>query len=171
MSLYIRQFASPVGTLRLVASEEGLVAVLWPEDSHARVPLPPTTEDAHHPVLHTAAAQLSEYFAGERTAFALPLSMRGTPFQVAVWQALCAIPFGATRTYGELAVELGNPAATRAIGAANGRNPLSIVVPCHRVIGASGRLTGFAGGLAVKARLLALEGSNRQAGDLFSGPA
>jgi methylated-DNA-[protein]-cysteine S-methyltransferase len=100
---------------------------------------------------------LREYFAGERKSFDLPLDMRGTPFQKNVWEALLAIPFGETRSYGQLARQLGNPQSTRAVGAANGRNPISIIVPCHRVIGASGKLTGFAGGLDVKARLLELE--------------
>ncbi len=165
MSLYSQQISTPIGALKLVASEGGLVAILWPYDAPQRVPLRDLTEDPDHPVLREAAKQLQEYFAGERTSFTLPLAMRGTPFQLKVWEALRGIPYGETRTYGQLAIQLENPAATRAIGAANGRNPLGIVVPCHRVIGASGKLTGFAGGLSAKAHLLAHEA---EAGDLLS---
>jgi methylated-DNA-[protein]-cysteine S-methyltransferase len=113
--------------------------------------------DERHPVLVETERQLREYFAGKRKAFSVALDVRGTRFQKDVWEALLAIPFGETRSYGELARQLGNPRATRAVGAANGRNPVSIIVPCHRVVGASGKLTGFAGGLNVKAHLLQLE--------------
>jgi methylated-DNA-[protein]-cysteine S-methyltransferase len=154
---------SPVGNLKLVASDQGLVAILWEDDTPRRVPLQEDLiEDANHPMLARTEPQLQEYFAGERKSFSVPLDIRGTPFQKSVWQALQAIPFGETRTYGDLAKQLGNPTATRAVGAANGRNPVSIVVPCHRVIGASGKLTGFAGGLAAKAYLLGLEGRRSQ---------
>lgn len=166
MSLFFQQISTPVGALKLVASEGGLVAILWPHDDPKRVPLRDLTEDQSHAVLREAAQQLQEYFAEERTSFTLPLALRGTPFQLKVWEALRGIPYGETRTYGQLAIQLENPAATRAIGAANGRNPLGIVVPCHRVIGASGKLTGFAGGLSAKGHLLAHEAG---AGDLFSG--
>ena len=148
---------SPVGLLTLVASDTGLAAILWENDDPKRVPLAITGEDASHPVLRDAERQLKEYFAGTRTAFDLPLDFQGTDFQKRVWAALLAIPFGETRSYGEIARALGNPGAGRAVGAANGRNPISIIAPCHRVIGASGKLTGFAGGLEAKARLLALE--------------
>ena len=148
---------SPVGLLTLVASDTGLAAVLWENDDPKRVPLTIAGEDASHPVLREAERQLKEYFAGTRTAFDLPLDFQGTDFQKRVWAALLAIPFGETRSYGEIARALGNPGASRAVGAANGRNPISIIAPCHRVIGASGKLTGFAGGLEAKARLLALE--------------
>jgi len=148
---------SPVGRLTLVANDEGLAAVLWENDRPGRVKLNIEAEDAGHPVLIEAERQIQEYFAGRRTAFALPLDVAGTPFQRAVWNALLTIPFGQTRTYGEIARQIGSPAAVRAVGAANGRNPVSIVAPCHRVIGANGKLTGFAGGLEAKARLLALE--------------
>lgn len=158
MNLFYKFMDSPVGKLKLVASDKGLVAILWENDSPRRVRLEDLAEDANHPMLAQAAQQLQEYFAGKRKSFSMPLDMRGTRFQKDVWQALQAIPFGETRTYGDLAKQLGNPAATRAVGAANGRNPVSIVVPCHRVIGASGKLTGFAGGLGVKAQLLGLEG-------------
>lgn len=149
--------ASPVGTLTLVAAERGLVAVLWPEERAGRVPIASGTHDPAQPVLAEAARQLRSYFAGELRAFDLPLAPEGTPFQRSVWRALGDIPYGATATYGDIATALGNPAATRAVGAANGRNPLSIVLPCHRVVGSSGALTGFAGGMAAKRWLLAHE--------------
>lgn len=156
---------SPVGKLKLVASDIGLVAILWENDNPRRVRLGELTEDEKHPVLLEAERQLSEYFQGRRKSFSLPLDMRGTQFQKDVWGALLAIPFGETRSYGQLAKQLGSPKATRAVGAANGRNPISIIVPCHRVIGSSGKLTGFAGGLDRKALLLNLEGSLRPHAD------
>lgn len=152
---------SPVGQLTLVATPQALVAVLWPDDKARRVPLPALISQAEHPILGQAITQLNEYFAGRRNQFSIPLDPRGTPFQQQVWLLLRQIPYGETRTYGQLAQQLGQPTASRAVGAANGRNPLSIVVPCHRVIGASGKLTGFAGGLATKQRLLDLEGNAR----------
>lgn len=148
---------SPVGKLKLVVSARGLTAILWENDDPERVPCEPSRESHDDPVLNEAERQLKEYFEGKRTCFSLPLDPHGTEFQKRVWAALRAIPFGKTRTYGEIAREIGKPTASRAVGAANGKNPLSIVVPCHRVIGASGELTGFAGGLEAKARLLALE--------------
>jgi methylated-DNA-[protein]-cysteine S-methyltransferase len=151
---------SPVGRLTLVASDQGLAAILWENDRPRRVRLNIQAEDAAHPVLVETERQLGEYFAGQRKAFALTLDVSGTPFQKKVWSALLSIPFGETRSYGEIARQVGSPDAGRAVGAANGRNPVSIVAPCHRVIGASGKLTGFAGGLEVKARLLALEGAH-----------
>jgi methylated-DNA-[protein]-cysteine S-methyltransferase len=157
MDLACKTVASPVGPLTLVASDQGLVAVLLPGDSPDRVRLAPLREEPSHPILLAAERQLGEYFAGARTEFCLLLDPRGTPFQRQVWKALEAIPYGETTHYGALAALLGNPQATRAVGAANGRNPLPIVVPCHRVIGASGKLTGFAGGLPMKAFLLHLE--------------
>ena len=157
MTLFYKFINSPIGKLKLVASDKGLVAILWEQDSPRRVRLGEITEDAQHPVLVKTEEQLDEYFSGRRKAFSIPLDMRGTPFQTQVWQALLAIPFGETRTYGQLARQLGNPAATRAVGAANGRNPVAIIAPCHRVIGSSGKLTGFAGGLDAKAHLLELE--------------
>jgi methylated-DNA-[protein]-cysteine S-methyltransferase len=159
MSLAYTLMKSPVGELKLIASDKGLVAVLWENDPPHRVKVGEMVEDGRHPVLLEAERQLREYFAGQRKEFSVPLDMRGTPFQRDVWRALLEIPFGETRSYLDLAKRLGNRNATRAVGAANGRNPLSIVVPCHRVIGSSGKLTGFAGGLEVKARLLGLEGS------------
>lgn len=149
---------SPVGTLHLYASGNGLTAVLWPKERDGRVPLPAHADDATDPILKTAAAQLTDYFAGRRRIFDIPLDAQGTPFQKQVWAALSTIPFGETRSYLDIAKQIGNAAAIRAVGAANGRNPISIIVPCHRVIGSDGTLTGFAGGLETKAKLLALEG-------------
>ena len=148
---------SPVGRLKLVASDRGLAAVLWAADPPNRVRLTIDAEDARHPVLAEAERQLAEYFAGRRTTFSLDLDFAGTPFQRKVWNALLTIPFGETRSYAQIAKQIGSPAASRAVGAANGRNPIAVVAPCHRVIGAGGKLTGFAGGLEAKAYLLALE--------------
>ncbi len=148
---------SPIGALTLVASDAGLAAILWPNDDPERVRLGVLAESAVHPVLRDTERQLREYFAGTRTEFVLPLDFIGTEFQRGVWSALLTIPYGETRSYGDIARQIGRPAAVRAVGAANGRNPISIVAPCHRVIGANGKLTGFAGGLETKAYLLALE--------------
>jgi methylated-DNA-[protein]-cysteine S-methyltransferase len=148
---------SPVGRLRLVATDEGLAAILWENERPHRVRLNIDAEDNGHSVLIEAERQLAEYFGGHRTAFALKLQFVGTDFQRKVWNALLTIPFGETRSYGHIATQIGNPSAVRAVGAANGRNPISIVAPCHRVIGSTGKLTGFAGGLDAKAYLLALE--------------
>lgn len=155
-----KSVTSPIGRLKLVASDQGLVAILWEHDSPRRVRLAELVERVEHPVLVRTENELNEYFAGKRSAFTVPLDMRGTYFQKQVWEALLGIPYGETRTYGQLANQLGNPKATRAVGAANGRNPIAILVPCHRVIGYSGKLTGFAGGLDAKAYLLRLEGRN-----------
>lgn len=149
----------PVGTLKLIATGDGLAAVLWENDRPARVPLRAASLDDRHPVLVEAERQLGEYFAGRRTTFDVPLDVSGTAFQRRVWEALRTIPFGETRSYAQIAAQIGQPAAVRAVGAANGRNPVSIITPCHRVIGTDGRLTGFAGGLDVKAQLLGLEGA------------
>jgi methylated-DNA-[protein]-cysteine S-methyltransferase len=157
--------ASPVGPLTLVGSDAGLAAILWDGDPVARVPWAARAVEGAHPVLAETEQQLAGYFAGTRTAFDLPLDFHGTDFQRAVWAALLAIPHGETRSYAAIARAIGRPAAVRAVGAANGRNPISIVAPCHRVVGADGTLTGFAGGLAAKAYLLALE----RGGDLFGG--
>jgi methylated-DNA-[protein]-cysteine S-methyltransferase len=132
--------------------------VLWEKDPPGRVHLDLVREDARHPVLLEAERQLREYFERRRTAFTVTLDPQGTAFQQQVWDALRTIPFGETRSYAEIARQIGRPTAVRAVGAANGRNPLSIVTPCHRVIGTNGHLTGFAGGLDTKAFLLRLEG-------------
>ena len=159
-ALPCKVIASPVGALTLVARGDRLAAVLWENDLACRVRLGLLAEDPRHPVLLEAARQLADYFAGTRLRFELPLDFAGTPFQQKVWNALLAIPYGETRSYGDIAARIGHPEAARAVGAANGRNPISIVAPCHRVIGSTGSLTGFAGGLPVKQWLLALEQRN-----------
>lgn len=158
---------SPIGPLTLVA-DGGALACLYMDD-HRHAP----AEDAFGPadpapgpqadVLAEAERQLTEYFAGTRTEFDLPLAMPGTAFQQRVWAGLREIPYGETISYGELARRLGQPNASRAVGLANGRNPVSIIVPCHRVVGSSGRLTGYGGGLDRKAHLLELERGARAA--------
>jgi methylated-DNA-[protein]-cysteine S-methyltransferase len=148
---------SPVGLLTLVASDAGLAAILWEEDRPGRVRLGDLEEATDHPILLEAERQLKGYFAGARDTFDLPLDFRGTDFQKKVWAALLTIPFGETRSYSAIACQIGRPSASRAVGAANGRNPISIVAPCHRVIGTNGALTGFAGGLAAKELLLGIE--------------
>jgi len=148
---------SPVGRLKLVASERGLAAILWENDDPKRVRLAPLVEDNNHPVLLEAERQLNGYFAGKLKKFSLKFDFAGTEFQKKVWRALAAIPFGETRSYGDIAKQIRRPKAVRAVGAANGRNPISIMVPCHRVIGSNGKLTGFAGGLETKAFLLKTE--------------
>lgn len=149
--------SSPVGKIKLVASDKGLIAILWENDRPRRVPIKECVEQPEHPLLQETVLQLNEYFEGQRKIFSIPLDFRGTDFQKKVWEALLAIPYGETRTYREQAILLGNIKAVRAVGAANGKNPISIIVPCHRVIGASGSLTGFAGGIENKAFLLNLE--------------
>lgn len=152
-----KMMSSPVGKLKLVATDDGLAGILWENDRPHRTRLNAEARDDRHPVLVETERQLEEYFAGRRKTFALTLDLEGTPFQRRVWNALLTIPFGETRSYAQIARQIGSPDAVRAVGAANGRNPVSIVTPCHRVIGSSGKLTGFAGGLDVKARLLDLE--------------
>jgi methylated-DNA-[protein]-cysteine S-methyltransferase len=148
---------SPVGDLKLIAGDQGLVAILWDHVKPKRIQPGTLAANENHPILIETEQQLNEYFHGARKSFSLQLQLIGTNFQLNVWQALLAIPFGETRSYGQLARQLGNPNAMRAVGAANGRNPIPIVVPCHRVIGASGDLVGFGGGLKMKAQLLELE--------------
>jgi methylated-DNA-[protein]-cysteine S-methyltransferase len=148
---------SPVGQLKLVANGDCLAAILWEHDRPNRVRVGEPVEANELPVLVETERQLNEYFAGTRQVFDLALDFQGTEFQKKVWHALLTIPFGQTRSYSEIAAQIGNVNAVRAVGAANGRNPISIVAPCHRVIGASGELTGFAGGLANKMLLLSLE--------------
>jgi len=151
---------SPIGKLKLVASERGLSAVLWENDNPNRVKLGLMSEDMNHPLLLKAEQQLNDYFARRLKSFHIPYDFTGTEFQKTVWRALAAIPFGETRTYAQIASQIGHPKAMRAVGAANGRNPISIIVPCHRVIGSNGTLTGFAGGLEAKKFLLGLERSD-----------
>ena len=135
---------SPVGTLTLVATAEGLAGILWENERPGRVRLNVEAEDASHPVLVETERQLAEYFAGQRKAFAVVLDFAGTAFQRKVWNALLTIPFGETRSYRQIATQIGHRDAVRAVGAANGRNPVSIIVPCHRVVGTNGRLTATA---------------------------
>jgi methylated-DNA-[protein]-cysteine S-methyltransferase len=153
--LYSTTHPTPVGELTLVASDQGLRAILWPKLSPTRAGIHPRPHrNPEHPILAQTAAQLNEYFAGSRTAFDVPLDLQGTRFQLAAWRSLADIPFGATTSYGRQAAALGIPTAARALGAANGANPVCIVLPCHRVIGADGSLTGFGGGLPTKQWLL-----------------
>ncbi|MEE9414383.1 MAG: methylated-DNA--[protein]-cysteine S-methyltransferase [Acidimicrobiales bacterium] len=158
--MFSTTYRSPLGPLELIASDDGLVAILWPDDDPGRVKLSKeAVEQPTHEVLARVASQLDEYFAGKRTEFDIRLDLRGTDFQIEVWRSLATIPYGQTASYGEQAKRVGRPKAVRAIGAANGRNPVSVVLPCHRVVGADGSLTGFAGGLAAKRFLLELEGA------------
>jgi len=159
MEYQYKYMDSPVGRLTLIGSNKGLAAILWENDNPSRVHAKADVENNNHSILLETERQLREYFEGKRSSFALELDPIGTTFQKEVWDALLTIPYGETRSYTQIANQLGNPKAVRAVGAANGRNPISIVVPCHRVIGASGGLTGFAGGLEVKASLLSLEGT------------
>lgn len=147
---------SPVGELTLVGPEPGVLSgVYYP--GHVRRPDPEFFGERRDTAFAAAVEQLEQYFAGSRTAFDLTLAPRANNFQRRVWALLVQIPYGRTRSYGELAAELGDPGLARAVGMANGQNPLSIIVPCHRVVGANGRLTGYAGGLERKAFLLDLE--------------
>ena len=163
---------TPIGPLTLVASDAGLHEIHFPSGrrppgarprEHVRNASP---AEPDHPVLAATVVQLREYFAGARRDFDLPLAPRGTPFQLAAWRALCQIPFATTVSYGEQARRLGDRNKTRAVGAANGRNPIPIVIPCHRVVGADGRLVGFGGGLETKAWLLDHE--RRTAGETLA---
>lgn len=147
---------SPVGELCIIASEVGVRAVLWPDDDRVPIPTDVATGDAH-PVLVIAARELTEYFAGDRQEFDVALDPEGTEFQRQAWSALRSIPYGETVSYGEQAERIGDKNKARAVGAANGKNPISIIVPCHRVVGSNGSLTGFAGGLETKQWLLAHE--------------
>ncbi len=147
--------SSPLGPLTLYADEAGLAGVFFKQFKPG-VP-PKEAEDGANKIIDAAKKQLDQYFAGRRKAFELPFSLRGTPFQRRVWDLLVQIPLGETSTYGALAKQMKNPNAMRAVGAAVGRNPIGIIIPCHRVLGADGSLTGFAGGIAAKQALLTLE--------------
>jgi methylated-DNA-[protein]-cysteine S-methyltransferase len=162
MTLDIHTFVSPCGPLVLAARNDQLVQLHLPESSDA---LPIGTERLT-PILKRTAKQLGEYFAGKRTTFELDLAAEGTAFQRRVWDELVTIPFGTTTSYGAIAQAIGRPAASRAVGAANGRNPIAIIVPCHRVIGSTGALTGFGGGLPMKQFLLAHERAHHPAAQL-----
>lgn len=157
MKLSFMEMPSPVGVLKLVATDTALVAVLWENEDPKRVRLAELIENTQHPILLGTQKQLNEYFAGQRQKFDVPLDFEGTEFQQKVWQALLTIPFGDTRSYKDIAEQIGNVKAVRAVGAANGKNPISIIAPCHRVVGANGKLVGFAGGLENKDILLKIE--------------
>ncbi len=165
---FFKTMTSPVGELTLVASDKGLSAILWENDDPDRVRTGPLQEDKNHPVLRETERQLQDYFAGKLERFSVPLDFnRGTDFQKKVWTALTTIPFGETRSYAQIAAQVGHPKAVRAVGAANGKNPISIIAPCHRVIGSNGKLTGFAGGLEAKALLLGLESKTARQAELL----
>lgn len=157
MSLSFDRYASALGEILIVADERGLTGLHFVDQKHFPKDFSDWQLAPSHTVLRAARTQLDEYFAGLRRRFELPLAPRGTLFQQRVWQALTRIPYGETTSYGALAAGLGMASAARAVGAANGRNPIGIVVPCHRVIGSSGALTGYAGGVERKQALLALE--------------
>jgi methylated-DNA-[protein]-cysteine S-methyltransferase len=154
--MYYCYLQSPIGPLLIAGDESAIHSILFPKNGKTQPPERGWTELQRGPVAETVR-QLREYFEGYRKEFDLPLAPEGTEFQRAVWQRLREIPYGQTISYGELARRVGNPKASRAVGAANGANPIPIVIPCHRVIGANGTLTGFGGGLPVKQALLALE--------------
>lgn len=149
------RMATPLGPLTLVADEQGLRQINFPQNGEPSAPDPSWHEDAK--ALTETIRQLHAYFAGDLEAFDLKLAPEGTPFQQKVWKELLAIPYGETISYGELARRIGNPSASRAVGLANGANPIPIIIPCHRVIGSNGKLTGYGGGLPIKEKLLALE--------------
>ena len=157
MTYYTKKTNTPVGELTLVASERGLAAILWEDDDPRRLRLEPQREDPNNDILVEAERQLKSYFDGTLRGFSVPLDFVGTEFQTSVWKALLKIPFGQTRTYTQIAKQIGRPTAARAVGGASGKNPISIMAPCHRVVGANGDLTGFAGGLGTKELLLNLE--------------
>jgi methylated-DNA-[protein]-cysteine S-methyltransferase len=159
--MHYSTISAPIGDLTLVSEGDAAIVGLYFANHRGGSSAVDTawTEDGGVPILQEATKQLDEYFAGTRTTFDLPLRPIGTAFQLVVWEQLRQIPFGETISYGELARRVGNPAASRAVGMANGRNPISIIVPCHRVIGADGSLTGFGGGVDVKRKLLELEGA------------
>ena len=152
-----KRFNTKIGILTAYAENDKLVAIEWPAETRAPLSLAQYTEKESDDFLCLVEDQIKEYLQGERKEFDIPFKMQGSSFQKAVWKELLKIPYGETRTYGEIAKALGNPNASRAVGAANGRNPLSIVVPCHRVIGANGSMTGFAGGVSLKKKLLSFE--------------
>jgi methylated-DNA-[protein]-cysteine S-methyltransferase len=163
MSNYHIIIPSPVGQLTLIASDKGLAAVLWENEDPKRVGIDKGDSGDDFPLLLTTTQQLKEYFNGTRKVFDLQLDFYGTDFQLQVWHALLTIPYGETRSYLQIAQQINNEKSVRAVGAANGKNPISIITPCHRVIGSSGKLTGFAGGLEAKAFLLQLESPRIQA--------
>ena len=157
MIYFVKIMPSPVGALQLIATEKGLAAILWEGEDGRRVGLGPFVEAPDNAILLETERQLKLYFDGELKEFSIPLDFKGTEFQKSVWAALLTIPWGRTRSYGDIARQIGRPTAFRAVGAANGKNPVAIIAPCHRVVGSTGKLTGFAGGLAAKEFLLGIE--------------
>lgn len=168
--IHYLEHESPLGTLLLAASDRGLCGLYFEEHKYFRGPHAWTRTD-DHPLLHDTARQLDEYFARRRTHFDIPLDLQGTPFQQSVWAALLSLRFGDTSTYRAIAETVANPRAIRAAGTAIGRNPVSIIVPCHRVLGVSGGLSGYAGGLERKRYLLALEEGDAQGALTLIRPA
>lgn len=154
---YYTYYQSPNGQMTIQANDIGLLGAWFEIQTTQPQELGAYSDD--HAILNQAKIQLEEYFSGRRTQFDLPLAAKGTDFQQSVWQALCKIPYGETWSYQQLADEIGNPKAVRAVGLANGKNPISVIVPCHRVIGKNGKLTGYAGGVETKEKLLQLERS------------
>ena len=148
-------YESPIGNILIRANDAGLTELVFIDDAH---PSPGRADNAH---LNACAVQLGEYFRGDRTSFDVPIDMKGTPFQMSVWRALLLIPYGSTWSYGRLAAQVGRPKASRAVGGANHNNPVSIIIPCHRVIGSDGKLTGYGGGLWRKEWLLGHESGKR----------
>ena len=157
------ELATPLGPMLLAASDLGLHGAWFSGQAHFDGVAPDWIARPDHALLQAAAAQLDEWYAGQRRDFELPLAPLGTPFQQSVWQGLRGIGYGQTGRYGALAAQLGRAGAARAVGAATGRNPISIIIPCHRLLGSGGALTGYAGGLARKRALLAFEAGDRQA--------
>lgn len=157
MTVFVKTLETPIGRLLLAADGKSVLALVWKPEDLRRPGIESWVEAPGTPLLEQAERQLREYFRGERTGFDLPLAAKGTPFQEKVWAELRKIPFGGTWSYQELAKRVGNPGAVRAVGTANGRNPVCVFIPCHRVVRATGELGGYAGGVAHKAWLLELE--------------
>lgn len=153
----LKYYASPVGQLRLIADEQYLIGVLWQNETIRRFSQFEYCEVTEHPILEQTAQQLQQYFAQQRKNFDLPITIQGTDFQIDVWNALKTIPYGETRSYQDIATQIGRPKAVRAVGMTNGQNPLSIIIPCHRVIGKNGKMVGFGGGIEHKITLLQIE--------------
>ncbi len=162
MDTFFKRIASPTGTLTLIATDNGLRAVLWDYGVAEKSSIDRGIEKPDHPLLLETEKQLNEYFARKRKTFSVPLDFIGSDFQKQVWEALLTIPFGETRSYGDIARQIGNPDSVRAVGGAANKNPIPIIAPCHRMVGASGKLVGFGGGLENKALLLELEAPFRQ---------
>jgi methylated-DNA-[protein]-cysteine S-methyltransferase len=161
MNQHYKIITSPVGILTLVTDNKSLTQISWENPGSVPVQRDPAYEDENHPLLLQAAEELNEYFAGKRQSFSIDVDPEGTEFQKKVWKALLTIPFGKTKTYGEVAAAIGNPDAVRAVGGAANKNPVPVIIPCHRVIGADGKLVGFGGGLERKEYLLEIEGKKR----------